>query len=183
MNQRMVEFFLVLVAAAVVAAFLLREKAEEPYVLAESPRPVAMGTPEASPLPFGETVMYTPIVREDYEKARGQLGFEEALKTPILAPSQARIERGAKSYQANCALCHGKAGNGDGLQDNDYVYDPPPTDLTRPDGYKYGHRELAIFRTSKFGVEGTAMAPWDGILSDEELWCITHYVMFLQEEK
>ncbi|MCA9780957.1 MAG: cytochrome c, partial [Candidatus Eremiobacteraeota bacterium] len=100
---------------------------------------------------------------------------------PILEPTQERIERGAKLYQANCALCHGSIGKGDG--DGGASLDPAPTDLTQPGIYKYGHRELAIFRTEKFGIDGTGMAGWDGILSDEELWCITHYVMFLQEEK
>ena len=180
-NRRVFEFFLVLIAAAVVAALLLRDKAEGPDELVESPRPIAMGTPEASPLPAGETVMYTPVVRKDYELAEGLPGFKAVLGTPILEPTQERIERGAKLYQANCALCHGSIGKGDG--EGGASLDPSPTNLTQPGIYKYGHRELAIFRTGKFGIDGTGMAGWDGILSDEELWCITHYVMFLQEEK
>ena len=109
MNRRTVEFFLVLVVAAVLAAALLREKAEETYELVESPLPspvnslptASSSVPNVSPSPIRATVLYTPVVREDYEL---------------------------------------------------------------------------------YGVDGTGMVPWDGILSDEELWCITHYVMFLQEE-
>ena len=87
---------------------------------------------------------------------------------------------GAKLYQDNCALCHGSIGKGDGYGGS--RLDPPPTNLTRPGDYKYGRRELAVYRTGRYGVDGTGMVPWDGILSNEELWCITHYVMFLQEE-
>ena len=116
MNRRTVEFFLVLVVAAVLAAALLREKAEETYELVESPLPspvnslptASSSVPNVSPSPIRATVLYTPVVREDYE--------------------------------------------------------------------------LAVYRTAWYGVDGTGMVPWDGILSDEELWCITHYVMFLQEE-
>jgi len=116
MNRRTVEFFLVLVVAAVLAAALLREKAEETYELVESPLPspvnslptASSSVPNVSPSPIRATVLYTPVVREDYE--------------------------------------------------------------------------LAVYRTARYGVDGTGMVPWDGILSDEELWCITHYVMFLQEE-
>ena len=188
MNRRTVEFFLVLVVAAVVAAFSLREKAEEPYELVESPLPSAVDSlptaspsvPNVSPSPIRATVLYTPVVREDYELAEGLSGYEEVLGTRILEPTQERIERGAKLYQDNCALCHGSIGKGDGYGGS--RLDPPPTNLTRPGDYKYGRRELAVYRTGRYGVDGTGMVPWDGILSNEELWCITHYVMFLQEE-
>ena len=40
--------------------------------------------------------------------------------------------------------------------------------------------DLGLFRTIKYGVEGTGMAPWDDRLSDREIWQVVNYVKSIQ---
>jgi cbb3-type cytochrome c oxidase subunit III len=178
MNKRIWEFFFVLAAVALMVVLFWRPaRAPEPSPSKETPPPT-VGTPR--PEPTTSTVVYTHAAKEDFMNAKGMAGWEETLQTPIPEPSPERLKKGAKLYQDNCALCHGSVGKGDGEAAT--VLDPRPTDLTRIKNYKYGHMELGVFRSSKYGIEGTGMAPWDGILSNDELWNITQYVRFLQED-
>jgi mono/diheme cytochrome c family protein len=43
-----------------------------------------------------------------------------------------------------------------------------------------GTGHLAVFRSTKYGVQGTGMAPWDGRMNDEETWEVVNYVRTLQ---
>ena len=125
-------------------------------------------------------VVYTQAAKDDFEAAKGMPGYQETLQTPILEPSPERLKRGAELFQFNCALCHGSVGKGDG--DGGASLSPLPTDLTRRENYKYGHMELGIFRSAKYDIPRTGCAPWEGIISDDDLWSITDYVRFLQED-
>lgn len=184
MKKRLVELTLVLLVAALATTFFWKT---EPHaeVEAEAPLQVSSPTPlAASPIPTPENTpleyyVATPAAREDFEAAEGMTGCFETLETPIPAPSLKRAKLGAALYQRNCSACHGKLGLGDG--DASVALDPRPTNLTLPANYKYGHMELAIFRTTKYGVEATGMAPWEGILSDDDVWNITFYVRSMQK--
>lgn len=118
---------------------------------------------------------------EDLELAEGMAGYEEVVELAGSVPPSTpeAIAKGKELYAQNCALCHGATGLGDG--EGGASLDPPPRNLTATSEYKYGHLELALYRTGNYGIEGTGMAPWDGIISPEDQWAIGHYIRTLQK--
>lgn len=130
--------------------------------------PVAAGTPGAS----GDI--------GDFANAEGMAGYEEVkgLTAPPSSPDS--IAKGKEVYAGagNCVSCHGAEGKGDGPAGASL--DPPPRNLHAKDEYKYGTTDHAIYRTVYYGVEGTGMAPLEGVLTPEQIWNVTHYVQTLQ---
>lgn len=110
------------------------------------------------------------------KKASGQPGFNEVQK--LLKRPQPNPKLGRQLFLDNCFSCHGAEGKGDG--DAGSALDPQPANLTLPANYKFGSGSLAVFRTVKYGVDGTGMAPWEGRMTDEECWKVVDYVKTLQ---
>ena len=82
---------------------------------------------------------------------------------------------GAEIFQANCELCHGPQGHGDGVAGQ--ALEPKPKDLaqlqtTVGDDY--------LFWRIHDGKPGTAMVAWNGILTDEQIWQIVAFIRTLQ---
>ena len=78
---------------------------------------------------------------------------------------EAVIANGSKLFQMNCAVgyCHGSEGRsarGPALRDLVWV----PRDL---------------YRMTRDGLPGTSMPAWKGVLSAEEIWAVTAYIMTL----
>ena len=94
---------------------------------------------------------------KDLESAKAQKGFKECKSLEAPPSSQAMADQGQALYLQNCASCHGDLGKGDGPAVA--ALDPKPRDLTKPADYKFGHLDLSIFRTAKYGIEGSGMAP------------------------
>lgn len=117
--------------------------------------------------------------KKDFDAANGRTGFAEVAALKVPQPTQEMVEAGQKLFTQNCATCHGDGGAGDGPAGR--VLDPPPRNLSKPAEYKYGKLELALFRTVKYGVDGSGMAPWNGRLKDEEMWNIAFFVRDLQK--
>ena len=72
---------------------------------------------------------------------------------------------GAKVFQVNCEPCHGSQGHGDGPAGQ--ALDPKPKnlpELTTQVGDDY------LFWRISTGRPGTSMAPWAGLLTDEQIW-------------
>ena len=72
---------------------------------------------------------------------------------------------GADVFQANCELCHGPQGHGDGVAGQSL--EPKPqnlADLQAIVGDDY------LFWRIHDGKPGTAMVAWKGILTDEQIW-------------
>ena len=150
---------------------------------AETPVADATATPsdEGTPVADAGSTGGDAAVLEDFELAEGMAGYDETLELASSIPPSTpeAVAKGKELYAANCALCHGAAGLGDG--EGGASLDPPPRNLTATDEYKYGHLELALYRTGTYGVEGTGMAPWDGIIAPEDQWAIGHYIRTLQK--
>ena len=116
----------------------------------------------------------------DLDKAKGQPGVAEVQKmgkNPV-AGDAAATEKGKALFAQNCASCHGDAGNGDGPAGA--ALDPKPRNLHKGTEFRFGAGDLAVFRTIKYGVEGSGMAPWDGRMSDDECWQVVNFVKTLQ---
>ena len=72
----------------------------------------------------------------------------------------------------NCAICHGKKGDGKGILSGQY--DPPPRNFACAATIK-GVPDGQLFWIIKFGSPGTAMPP-HAALKDEQIWQLILYL-------
>lgn len=104
-------------------------------------------------------------------------GYPTEFQPNPVPRTEEAIALGRELYMANCAMCHGLEGRGDGpLRDEMW---PPPSRLTlhvpwHPDG------EVYWFITK--GVDGTSMPAFERVLTDEERWSIVHFLRTLPRE-
>ena len=86
------------------------------------------------------------------------------------------ITHGAALFSANCAICHGADGRGDGLSAKSLPV--PPADLTAP--HFWGHTEGDLYWFISHGMtapDGTiAMPPFGGTLSSDKIWALIDYL-------
>ncbi len=103
----------------------------------------------------------------------GHLEEARALKNP-LAVSPELIAQGKILYEGkgSCANCHGI--NGDGKGPGAANLNPSPRNFIHQ-GFWHHRTEGEIFWVVKHGSPGTAMIPFGGMLSDDEIWTIIRY--------
>jgi thiosulfate dehydrogenase len=83
----------------------------------------------------------------------------------------ANLAAGAKSYESNCALCHGGAKAKISPMQNQFS--PPAPQLIN----RIPHDPPSwMFWVTKHGVRMTGMPAWTGILSDDEIWKIVAFI-------
>jgi len=82
---------------------------------------------------------------------------------------------GAKIFQVNCETCHGPQGRGDGPVGQ--ALDPKPKNL--PDLAATVGDDYLFWRIST-GKPGTSMAPWAGILTEEQIWQSVAFIRTLK---
>ena len=97
------------------------------------------------------------------------------LTNPVPADEES-IARGEALYQAQCAVCHGPTGLGDG--DAGVNLDPPPAPVARTaqmmsDGYLYWRIHDGGFAL------GSAMPAYGTILSENDIWDIINFLRSL----
>ena len=115
-----------------------------------------------------------------------------ATLTLALAPATALAgdaEKGKVAYAANCLSCHGDTGKGDGPVGK--VLQPPPRDFsvgdfkfdTEGDGKPGTDADLKAVISKGAGAFGgnQMMAPWGGILSDDDIDNVVAYIRTLKE--
>ncbi len=106
--------------------------------------------------------------------------------------SQAVIDTGRAVYQRiECWKCHGQAGRGDGqsapTQEDDTGLPIRPADLSEPWHFNGGSTVEDIYRTMRTGLTGTPMPSFTdaiegGIITEEQLWAVAHFVRSLAPE-
>jgi mono/diheme cytochrome c family protein len=109
-----------------------------------------------------------------------------------LAPTTALAGDAAKGkvvYTANCTSCHGETGKGDGPVGQ--VLQPPPRNFatadfkydTDADGKPATDADLKGVISKGAGAFGgnQMMAPWGGILSDEDIDNVIAYIRTLEQ--
>ena len=115
------------------------------------------------------------FARQDAEAAK--------IKNPVASTPES-IAGGKKVYDANCAGCHGPKAQGADkagivisvIEDQGGKQPPDLTDAA----WDHGSTDGEIFTTIKKGV-GPAyfMQPWDGRISDTDIWNVVNYLRSL----
>jgi mono/diheme cytochrome c family protein len=129
----------------------------------------------ALPLFAAERSMMQPRVPAD------QLAEARALVNPLPhAPDV--IEKGKALYhgKGTCVTCHGVSGRGDGVAA--VGLEPSPRNFHHR-GFWRHRTDGEIFWVIKHGIAGTAMAPFGGMLTDEEIWSIIEYERSFAEDR
>ena len=105
------------------------------------------------------------------------------IKNPVASTPES-IAAGQKQFQALCAGCHGKDAKG-GITISvieDRGGNQPP-DLT-DDKWDHGSSDGEIFTVVKKGIAPDFfMAPWDGRVTDEDIWNMVNYMKSLSQKK
>ena len=121
-------------------------------------------SPTEAPSDAQPTDAPTQAPTEPPEQTETPLPPDEANPFPPEMPSAVR---GMAVYDANCATCHGAAGDGSGLTG--------AADFTDVASVR-GKTPAQFFEAIRDGVEATAMPAWDGRLSEMEMWDVLYYV-------
>jgi mono/diheme cytochrome c family protein len=123
----------------------------------------------------GEGMMGMSMVRHQYVMRNGIPPAYRDLHNPI-EPTPETLAAGRKVYEANCAVCHGPQGHGDGPGAKGLS--PPPANIAalvrmRPmatDAY-------LAWTIGEGGVPvGSAMPAFKSILSETERWQLIRYL-------
>jgi mono/diheme cytochrome c family protein len=97
------------------------------------------------------------------------------VKNPIAYTPDAAKE-GGEHFQHHCQICHGLDGQNTGVPFAGKM-DPPVADLSVKDVQDYTDGQLKWIIEN--GIKPSGMPGWKGILEDEEMWNIVHYIRHL----
>jgi len=97
------------------------------------------------------------------------------VKNPIAYTPDAAKE-GGEHFQHHCQICHGLDGQNTGVPFASKM-DPPVADLSVKDVQDYTDGQLKWIIEN--GIKPSGMPGWKGILEDEEMWNIVHYIRHL----
>lgn len=95
--------------------------------------------------------------------------------------TEENLEKGQQFFELNCAVCHGREGDGTGARAGVMV-DAKPRMLTNLDWLKT-RDDMRLLRSIKFGVAGTSMTPWGDQTSSLQRLQLVMYIRTLSEEK
>jgi mono/diheme cytochrome c family protein len=98
-------------------------------------------------------------------KADMSLGFSKSLK--------GNAAKGRTFYDANCATCHGTAGDGKGPRA--YFINPKPRDF-RDAAFRSRANRPMLFAAVGNGRNGTEMPAWNKVLNDQQIADVSEYV-------
>jgi mono/diheme cytochrome c family protein len=96
-------------------------------------------------------------------------------KNPI-AYSEDAVKEGGEHFQHHCQICHGLDGQNTGVPFAAQM-SPPVPELTSKDVQDYKDGQLKWIIQNGIGPSG--MPAWKGILEDDEMWKIVHYIRHL----
>lgn len=89
------------------------------------------------------------------------------------------IDQGRAFFEINCAVCHGKEGDGSG-QRAEAMHDAKPRMLTNLD-WIHTRDDLRLLRSIKYGVAGTSMTPWGDFTSSLQRMQLVIFIRSLSE--
>ncbi|MFZ0798342.1 MAG: c-type cytochrome [Terriglobales bacterium] len=95
----------------------------------------------------------------------------DATRVNPVKPSMESLAKGKKMYGYDCAMCHGKDGDGKGDMASDYKN---VTDFTNPDALK-NRTDGELFYIIRNG-KGDDMPPEGNRAKDDDIWNMVNYV-------
>jgi mono/diheme cytochrome c family protein len=96
---------------------------------------------------------------------------EAAAKANPVKPTAESLAKGKKMYGMDCAMCHGKSGDGKGDMASDFKN---LTDFTNPDVLKH-RTDGELFYITRNG-KGDDMPPEDDRAKNEDVWNMVNYI-------
>jgi len=124
--------------------------------------------------------------------------FEDEAPSPLEwgsdpGASAEDLVEGRRLYreETECLKCHGEGGRGDGQSSptlsDDWDFPIFAADLTEPWNFNGGGTVEEIYRRMRTGLDGTPMPSYSdaleaGVVTDEQLWLVAHYVRSLSPE-
>jgi S-disulfanyl-L-cysteine oxidoreductase SoxD len=96
-------------------------------------------------------------------------------KNPV-SPSPEAVDEGRGHFQHHCQICHGNDGHNTGVPFADKM-SPPVADLGDKDVQQYSDGQLKWIVEN--GIKLTGMPGWKGVLEDDEMWKIVHFIRHL----
>jgi cytochrome c oxidase cbb3-type subunit 3 len=105
------------------------------------------------------------VAKEAFLKKAGNAIDE---KTVTLITDAGRISAGKATFAANCAVCHGAAGEG--------KVGPNLTDVN----WIHGGTINDLFKTIKYGVPAKGMVPWEASLTPVQIQDVASFILSLQ---
>jgi mono/diheme cytochrome c family protein len=93
-----------------------------------------------------------------------------------LPATEENIADGREHFGHHCEICHGLDGQSTGVPFADKMA-PPVPDLASKDIQDYADGQLKWIMDH--GINPSGMPAWKGILSDEEMWKVVHYLRHL----
>ena len=96
-------------------------------------------------------------------------------KNPIPDTADA-VKEGGEHFQHHCQICHGLDGQNTGVPFATKMA-PPVADLSTKDVQDYTDGQLKWIIANGIGPSG--MPGWKGILEEDEMWKIVHYIRHL----
>ncbi len=89
------------------------------------------------------------------------------------------VAHGKKLFKANCTMCHGNEGKGDGPAG--MGLNPKPRNLIEG-VWKMGAGSIAHFKVLQTGIAGSSMASFSQ-LSSAERWTLIHFIQSITQNK
>lgn len=159
-------------------------------------RTISYGVPNSTMIPWDilteeQRASVIPVLKsfsEAFEVRKPDPPVDVGLE---IRPSERTVAEGKKIYEEKleCWKCHGVEGRGDGPsaaeQEDDFGFPIKPFDFTTG-RFKGGNSSKDVYLRFTTGLNGTPMPSFAKELTDEQRWCLTHYVITLikpEEEK
>lgn len=120
---------------------------------------------------YANPVQGSPFPREDFEDFNK---FAE------------RARSGRQTYLEACAICHGQYGKGNGPSAKDLIDEwgnPVKPASLQKRTIKRGKSVKDIYKTLLVGVNGTPMPAFKDVYSDDKLWDVAAWVLYLRGVK
>lgn len=150
---------------------------------------ISYGVPNSTMIPWDilteqQRASVIPVLKsfsEAFEVRKPESPVPVGLET---RPSEKTLAEGKKIYEEKleCWKCHGVEGRGDGPsaseQEDDFGFPIKPFDFTTGK-FKGGNSSTDVYLRFTTGLNGTPMPSFAKELTDEQRWCLTHYVLSL----
>ncbi|MBX3022947.1 MAG: cytochrome c [Bdellovibrionales bacterium] len=103
----------------------------------------------------------------------------QALSKNTVPPSSPElITKGQAVYKANCAVCHGDTGDGNGPAGS--ALQPKARNFIS-EKFKFGSKPEQVFKLIATGSKNTSMASFQH-LPEPDRWAVTYYVLSLKKK-